>query len=254
MILDKIIKNKQKEVEFAKIRHPLDSFRGFLELSNRSFKKALKQKKPALIAEIKKESPSSGLIKKDFDPVSIAEEYKESNVAAISVLTDKKYFNGDLIFLKQIRREVKKIPLLRKDFIIDEYQIYESRYYNADAVLLIARILTKEQIDNFIAIAKMLSMGCVVEVHDEDDLDKVLKTKADIIGINNRDLDSLRVNLNTTLRLAEKIPKNKIIIAESGYNTKNDINKIRKKANAVLIGTSLLKAKDIKEKIKELGL
>ena len=254
MILDKIIKNKQKEVEFAKVRHPLDSFKGFLDLSKRDFKRALKQKKLALIGEIKKESPSSGMIRKDFDPVSIAEEYKESNVAAISVLTDKKYFNGDLIFLKQIRREVKKIPLLRKDFIIDEYQIYESRYYNADAVLLIARILTKEQIDNFIAIAKMLSMGCVVEVHDEDDLDKVLKTKADIIGINNRDLDSLRVNLNTTLRLAEKIPKNKIIIAESGYNTKNDINKIRKKANAVLIGTSLLKAKDIKEKIKELGL
>jgi len=252
MILDKIIKNKIKEIELAKVRHPLDSFKPFLSLSSRNFRRAITTKKGlAIIGEIKRESPS-GLKMKDFDPVKIARTYKEGGIAVISVLTDEKYFKGDLSYLKKISREIKRIPLLRKDFIMDEYQIYESRYYDADAILLIAKILTKEQIDDFIDIAKILNMDCLVEVHDEKELEKALKTKAVIIGINNRDLDTLSVNMNVVPKLIKKIPKNKIIIAESGYGTKKDINKIRKKVNGVLIGSAFMKAKDLEKKIKEL--
>jgi len=252
MILDKIIKNKKKEIEIAKARHPLDSFRPFLSMSSRNFRRAVTKKKGlALIGEIKKASPS-GLYVKEFNPVKIARIYKDNGIAAISVLTDEAYFKGSLSYLKQISREIKRIPLLRKDFIIDQYQIYESRYYDADAVLLIAKILTREQIDDFIDIAKILNMDCIVEIHDEKDLEKTLKTKAAIIGINNRNLDTLRVNMNAVSKLIKKIPKNKMVIAESGYKTKKDINKIKNKVHAVLIGSALMQAKDIGKKLREL--
>ena len=252
MILDKIIKNKRKEIEIAKAKHPLDSLRPFLSLSQRNFRRAITAKRGlALIGEIKKASPS-GLDVKDFDPVKIARAYKDAGIAAISVVTDEKYFKGNLSYLKQINREIKRIPLLRKDFIIDEYQVYESRYYNADAILLIAKILAKEQIDNFIDIAKILNMDCVVEIHDEKDLEKVLKTKASIIGVNNRNLDTLRINMGTAPKLIRKMPANKLVIAESGYKTKKDIAKIKKKVRGVLIGSALMEAKDIAKKIREL--
>ena len=252
MILDKIIKNKKKEIEIAKVKHPLDSFRPFLSLSARNFRRAITTKRGlALIGEIKKESPS-GLIVKDFDPLKIARIYKEAGIAVISVVTDEKYFKGSLSYLKQISREIKRIPLLRKDFIIDEYQVYESRYYDADAVLLIAKILTEEQINNFVDIAKILNMDCVVEIHDEADLEKVLKTKAAIIGINNRNLDTLKIDINTTLRLADKIPKGKIVISESGISSRDYVEKIRNKVNAILVGSHFMNSGNVEEEITAL--
>jgi indole-3-glycerol phosphate synthase len=170
--------------------------------------------------------------------------------------------------LKEVRKLTKK-PLLRKDFIIDPYQIYEARYYGADAILLIATLLTKDRINNFIEIAKRYNMDCLVETHTKEELQKVLKTKAEIIGINNRNLDTLKIDLNTTINLAKKIPKlsnvsenglekpkgflkNKIIVTESGYRTNKEIKKVKSTANAALIGTSILNSKDINKKINDL--
>ena len=189
-------------------------------------------------------------MRKDFDFIALAREYDRGNVAAISVVTDELFFGGNVALLSKIRKNTRK-PLLRKDFIIDEYQVYESRYYGADAVLLIAAILDKQQIDLFLSIAKKYNMDCIVEVHDAKDLVKALKTKAEIIGINNRDLKTLKVNIDTVKKLAPKIKK-RIIVAESGYETKAQLQSIKGKVNAVLIGSSLLKADNIKAKIEEL--
>lgn len=249
MILDEIIKNKEKEIRNNKIDFPLDSFKPLIKKSDRDFKGAI-EKRISLIAEIKKLSPSEGLIRNDFDIKTIARAYQRSKAAAISVLTDGKYFGGNLVHLRAVRALSDK-PILRKDFILEEYQIYESRYYGADAILLIASILTKKKIEDFIEIAKRHNMDCLVEIHNEKELKKLPKN-VEIIGINNRNLDTLKVDLNTTLNLVKKIPKNKIVVTESGYYTSKEIKKVRNKVNAVLIGTSILKAKNINKKIDEL--
>lgn len=252
MYLDKIIKNKKKEIRKNKKTLPLNKFKPSLKSSDRSFKKAI-SKGLNLIAEIKKGSPSKGIINKSFNLEETARIYqKNKHVKAISVLTDYKFFFMAPTCLSTTRKLTKK-PILRKDFIIDPYQIYESRLYGADAILLIARILTKNKIKNFIEIAKKYNMNCLVEIHDEKDLKK-LPINAEIIGINNRNLDTLKVNLNTTPNLIQKIPKNKIIVSESGFNTKKDIKKVKDKVNAVLIGTSILKSKNINKKINKLML
>ncbi len=251
MILDEIIKNKRKEIKRRKEKYPLSMLKAKLIKSDRDFKGAL-SKGFSLIAEIKKGSPSEGIINTDFDLEDIAKTYgKNKNVKAISVLTDKKFFFMGPTCLSAVRKLAKK-PLLRKDFIIDEYQIYEARFYRADAILLIATLLTKSKINKFITTAKKYNMDCLIEVHTERELKKVLKTKAEIIGINNRNLDTLKIDLNTTLSLAKKIPKNKIIVTESGYYTNKEINKVKNKVNAVLIGTSILKSKNMNNKINEL--
>ncbi|MEA2037590.1 MAG: indole-3-glycerol phosphate synthase TrpC [Nanoarchaeota archaeon] len=251
MILDKIIKAKRKQVATKKKKLSLSRLKPHLKKSDRDFKKAI-SKGFNLIAEIKRGSPSEGIINTNFNLENIAKTYqKNRKVKAISVLTDRKFFFMGKSCLKTVRKLTKK-PLLRKDFIIDEYQIHESRFYGANAILLIARLLTKEKIDKFISIAKKYDMDCLVEVHTLGELKKVLKTKADIIGINNRNLDTLKVDLNTTLELAKKIPKNKIIVTESGYYSSKELKKVKNKANAVLIGTSILKSKNINKKINEL--
>jgi len=250
MILDKIIKKKKEEVRDNKINFPLDSFKSFIKKSDRDFKAAIK-KKISLIAEIKKLSPSEGSIRKDFNLKTIARTYQRSKAVAISVLTDEKYFGGNIAYLRTVRSLTTK-PLLRKDFIIDEYQVYESRFYGADAILLIARILTKNQIQKFIEIAKKYNMDCLVEIHNEKELKK-LPNNVEIIGINNRNLDTLKTDLNTTLKIIKLIPKNKIIVTESGYYTNKEIQKVKNKVNAVLIGTSILKEKDINKKINEIS-
>jgi len=250
MILDKIIKNKQKEIEKRKKQLPLARLKTNLKKSDRNFKKAISNGF-SLIAEIKNASPSEGIINQNFDFKETAKIYsKNKNVKAISVLTDYKFFFMAPTCLKEVRKLTKK-PLLRKDFIIDEYQIYESRYLGADAILLIATLLTKHKIDKFIKIAKEYNMDCLVEVHNEKELRK-LPDNTEIIGINNRNLDTLKVDLNTTLTLKSKIPKNKLIVTESGYHTNKEINKVKNKTNAVLIGTSILKEKDINKKINNL--
>jgi len=250
MILDEIIKNKEQEIKKSKKSLPLDKFKSNLKKSDRNFKQAI-SKKFSLIAEIKKGSPSRGIINKDFSLEETAKIYGENrNVRAISVLTDYKFFFMAPTCLRDVRKLSKK-PLLRKDFIIEDYQIYEARLFGADAILLIARILTKTKIENFIKIAKKYNMDCLVEIHNEKELEK-LPDNVEIIGINNRNLDTLTIDLNTTLNIIKKLPKNKLIVSESGFNTAKDINKVKNKVNAVLIGTSIIKSKDINKKINEL--
>jgi len=249
MILDKIIKDKEREIQKNKLALPLKEIKPKLKKSKKSFRKAI-SKPVALIAEIKQKSPSKGIINKKFNFNEILKVYnKNRHVKAISVLTDKKYFGGSLKNLK--KASISKKPVLRKDFIIDPYQVYEARYYGADAILLIAGLLAKTQMDDLIKTAKKYNMDCLVEVHNKAELDKALKTKADIIGINNRNLNTLKIDLNITLKLAKQI-KNKIIVSESGICAKEDIRQIKNRVNAVLIGTSMIKSKDINKKIDEL--
>ncbi len=251
MILNKIITYKKKEVKKKKKELPLTKIKSNLKESNRDFKLSI-SKGFNLIAEIKKGSPSEGIINRDFNLERISRIYNNNKyVKAISVLTDKKFFFMHSSFLSIVRTLTSK-PILRKDFIIDEYQVYETRYLGGDAVLLIARLLSIGEMNRFISIARRYSMDCLVEVHSLEELEKVLKTKAQIIGINNRNLDTLKIDLGITNRLLDYIPEGKIVIAESGYNTSKDISRIRDKVNGVLIGTSFLKSKDINKKINSI--
>ena len=191
-MLSKIIENKRKEVEMAKKEMPLDSFKPKIQKSSRNFRKAISKNKLNLIAEIKRSSPSQNKINSKIDLKSIVKIYSKY-ADAISVLTDKKFFDGSLEDL-QIAGRLTLLPILRKDFIIDEYQIYEARYFGADAILLIASVLSLDEINNFIGVAKPLGMDCLVEVHNKNELGKVLISKAEIIGINNRNLDTLEID------------------------------------------------------------
>lgn len=258
-LLQKIAAHKRIEVREAKKFCPLESFRKDLTLSQRDFKTALSQEKelPNLIAEIKKASPSAGMIRSDFNPPKIAAIY-EKFAAAISVLTDEKFFEGKLEYIKAVS-EITTIPLLRKDFIIDEYQIYEARYFGADAILLIAGLLDSAEITKFIKIAQSLKMDCLVEIHNKEEFAKVLKTPTQIIGINNRNLSNFEIDLDTTLQLSSKIKnhfqaqKNKpLLVCESGLHSRADLEKIKNAVQAVLIGTSFMKSPDIEAKIKKL--
>jgi len=252
-ILDKIISHKKIEIEERKQEVALNVLKAKLTKADktRPFKEAIS--KPGgmnLIAEIKKASPSRGVIRADFDPVEMAEVYEKNGAAVISVLTDKKFFQGSINFLPEVRR-VTGIPLLRKDFIIDEYQIYESRVYGADALLLIAAVLSREEMDSFLSLSRYLDMDCLVEVHTEGEVKKVLETSARIVGINNRNLETFEVDLSTTLRL--KKPPGKIVVAESGIRSSEDVGLLTEKGiAAVLVGESLLRSEDVGGKVREL--
>jgi indole-3-glycerol phosphate synthase len=246
-MMKEILENKKKEVEISKINLPLDRFRDRLGVSKRNFKEALSKNRLSLIAEFKRASPSKNIKEKDFDMGSIIKKY-DMHADAISVLTDKRYFNGSLMHLEEASK-LTSLPLLRKDFIIDEYQIYESRMHNADAVLLIVSVLSDEQIKTFIEIAKNYSMDCIVEVHTEEDLDRAINCNAEIIGINNRNLDTLEIDPETTLKLTKKIPGDKIIISESGISSKEYIEKIKDKVNAILVGSALMNSDNLEEEI-----
>ena len=249
-MLDKIIENKKREIEISKKNLLLYSFKSKLKNAERNFKKSLTKDKLNLIAEVKKASPSQNITKQEFDIKKIVKIY-DKYADAISVLTDKKFFDGSLIDMKTISK-LTKLPILRKDFIIDEYQIYESRFYNADAILLIASILSNRELNKFIDIAKSYHMDCLVEVNTEDDLNKVLDSNASIIGINNRNLNTLKIDTETTLRLMDKIPKNKIIVSESGISSKDYIKKIAGKVNAILVGTLFMNSTKLEEDILSL--
>jgi len=252
-ILDKIVAVKRREV--IALRTQAEELRGraAVRSDHRDFDGALKRENGvALIAEVKKASPSAGVIRVDFDPVRIARQYEAAGASAISVLTDQEFFQGKLDYLEQIRAAVK-LPLLRKDFIIEEIQIYEAAVRGADAVLLIAAILDDKQLREFRAIAEFLKMAALVEVHDELELDRALSAGAGIIGINNRNLHTFQVSLTTTEKLAAKIPTDRIIVAESGINTRADVERVAKaRANAILVGESLMRAGSIAGKVKEL--
>jgi len=207
---------------------------------------------PSLIAEVKKASPSKGVIREDFDPLEIARIYADNGATCISVLTDAPYFQGSLGHLAAIR-EITDLPLLRKDFIIDDYQLMEARAAGADAVLLIAAALTPDQMDWMLDASAALGMAALIEIHDAEELDQVLATDAQLLGINNRDLHTFRTTLQTTVDLVPRIPEGKVIISESGINTRSDVLKLADVGvDAVLVGESLVRERDIAAKLREL--
>jgi indole-3-glycerol phosphate synthase len=208
----------------------------------------------ALIAEVKKASPSAGIIAADFNPLSQAREYARGGAHALSILTDEKYFHGHLTYLRQIREQVE-LPLLRKDFILDELQVYESVIAGADAILLIVASLPDEQLRKLYDTAKACQLDVLVEVHDLPEMDRALELGADMIGINNRNLKTFQVDLATTEELAEEIPNDAVAISESGIREADDVRRVRAAGiNAILVGETLMRAKNVPEKIRELLL
>ena len=257
MILDQIVADNILELEASKRRLPLAELRRVMlaQPPPLDFASALCGDRIQLIAEVKKASPSSGLIRADFNPVEIARTYADNGASAISVLTEPKYFQGSLNYLQDIREAPgdKKLPLLRKDFLSDPYQIYQSRAYGADALLLIVAILTPEKLEKLLALSHELGMSCLVEVHNEAELEIALESHARIIGINNRDLSTFAVDLTTTKRLRPLIPADRIVVSESGIKDRSDMVKLRQwGVDAVLIGESLMSAGNIAAKMKEL--
>ncbi len=251
-ILDTILLEKFSEVEHLKKAMSLEYFTREPFRETRDFKSRLVGKRISIIAEIKKQSPSAGLICENFDPISIAKIYEQSGAEAISILTDEKFFGGKGLHVTQVRPCVS-LPILRKEFIIDELQIYESRYLGADAVLLIAKVLSRDALESYIRLAHHLDMDCLVEVHSEEDLEKSLSAHADIIGINNRDLDTFDVDVATSLSLKKKIPDGIITVSESGIKTREDICILEDAGfHAVLMGEILMREEHMEDKLSEL--
>lgn len=252
MILDKIVETKKEEVAQAKRKKTLAGLQDTIgELSPcRNFIAALNGSDCAIIAEVKCASPSRGRLVENFDPLKIAAAYEQNGAAAISVLTDEKYFLGSKEYLTRIKKEVE-LPLLRKDFIIDPYQIYESRVIGADAVLLIVRCLGAK-LNDFIGLAGQLGLAALTEVHTGPELDIALAAGADIIGINNRNLDTFVTDINTCKELARSIPAGIVTVAESGIRNRDDIENIMQSGiRAFLIGEALVTSDDIGRKLKE---
>ena len=252
-ILDKIIEDKKPEV--ARIRREVPMWALKERAAGRKpldFAAALRGEGLKIIAEVKKASPSKGLLCPDFKPVELAKTYANNGAAAISVLTESNYFLGSLDYLEAIRSAVN-IPLLRKDFIFDEYQIYESAAYGADAVLLITAMLEKKKLTAFLLLCKAMRLSALVEVHNEEDLTRALSAGGEIIGINNRDLNTFKTDIETTRRLRALIPEGHIIVSESGINNATDMVMMKEcNVNAVLVGEALVTAKDISAKMREL--
>lgn len=216
------------------------------------FKKRISQAgKMNLIAEIKKASPSKGLIRSEFDVSKIAEAYSDSGADAVSILTEEKYFLGNPAYIRKVSADFA-MPILAKDFFIDEGQIYEAHFNGASAILLIMAILENEKVEEFIQLAAHLDLDCLVEIHDEQELKRALDCGAEIIGINNRDLRTFEVDLKNCERLIPQIPKDKVIVAESGIRTHQDVKFLEDLgAHAVLIGETFMKEDDIGQKVKE---
>jgi indole-3-glycerol phosphate synthase len=257
MILDQIVANRKQELEVSQRNLPLADLRriALAQPPPLDFASALRGDNIRLIAEVKKASPSRGVIRADFDPVEIAQIYANNGASAISVLTESKYFQGSLNHLKGIKDALKekRLPVLRKDFIFDPYQVYESRACGADSLLLIVAILAPQPLAELIGLTRQLGMECLVEVHNEAELEIALKSSARIIGINNRDLSTFTVDINTTRRLRPLIPADRTVVSESGIKDRADIARLRKwRVDAVLIGEALMSAPDIAAKMKEL--
>jgi len=255
-MLNKIMAPKRDEVKQRKQSVPLSSLEERIAQRKAplDLAVALDGDHTRLIAEVKRASPSRGLLCPDFNPVKLAKEYAQGGAAAISVLTEVNYFGGSLDHLASIRKEIS-LPLLRKDFIFDPYQIYESRAYGADALLLIVAMLSQGQLEELLSLSHSLGLKCLVEVHHEAEVDRALLSKAKIIGINNRNLITLAVDINTTRRLRPLLPPEQIVVSESGISSRHDIEKLKEwGVNAVLIGEALVTAVDIPAKMRELIL
>ena len=257
-ILKKIVSVKREEVAEARRSTPLDELKSRLadmEDIPRGFARALIDSHASgwttVIAEVKKGSPSKGVIRQDFDPLEIARIYEQNGAACISVLTDEKFFLGNLRYLSIIREQVR-LPLLRKDFLFDPYQVYEARTSGADAILLIAAMLESSQIKELADLASELHLDVLLEIHNEQELATALASECKLIGINNRNLHTFVVDLGTTERLAPLIPSDRLVIAESGINNRADILRLQKGgAHAFLIGEALVKESDMASKLGE---
>lgn len=253
MILEKIVEAKKEEVAHLKDTRPFSELKKAIgdTPSPRDFRQAISSADCSIIAEIKKRSPSRGILREDFDPIEIATIYEENGAAAISVLTEGRFFGGDGSYLLKIKKIVN-LPLLRKDFIIDPYQIYETRIIGGDALLLITSLMKEEQLKDFIHLTGSLGISPLVEVHTREELDKAISAGANIIGINNRDLKNFSTELKTSLDLVPFIPEDKIVVSESGIHTKRDIEILMKAGiHSFLIGEALMCAPDIGAKLRE---
>jgi indole-3-glycerol phosphate synthase len=253
-MLDKIVGQKRQEVERRKKTVAMTYLQDRIARQKPALDlfPALNGDRIRLIAEVKQASPSRGILTSDFNPAQLARTYSESGAAAILVLTEASYFMGDIQYLAAIR-EIVELPLLRKDFIFDPYQVYESRAYGADALLLIAAILSREQLRELVSLGHSLGLNCLVEVHNEGEVEKAALGGAEIIGINNRDLDTFAVDINVTRRLRPFIPEGKAVVSESGIKSRTDMEKVRKwGVDAVLVGEALVTARDVRAKMSEL--
>jgi len=256
VILDDILAHKRAELARNKETEPEEAIieRAVKRAAPRDFAGALARAEPvAVIAEIKRASPSRGvMVGPDFDPRRVAREYESGGAAAISVLTDERYFQGNAATLEGVRAAVG-VPVLRKDFILDPWQVYESRAMDADALLLIVRALSPETLDELISLTGDLGMNALVEVHDRAELGRALEAGANVIGVNNRDLDTFTVDLATTDELAPLVPDDRIVVSESGFRSWDDIVRAcGAGARAVLVGESLVTSGDVAGKLREL--
>lgn len=252
MILERIITDRKQTIAGLKEAVTIEAFMKQIEkdtFPKASFKEALNKKSkdknlPRIIAEVKKASPSKGIICKQFDPLAIAKDYEKGGAAALSILTEPLYFQGDNRYLTEIK-QVVKLPTLRKDFIIDSWQIYEAKAIGADALLLIVAALGQEELSAFLALAHSLGMDCLVETHDEEEVKRALEVGATIIGVNNRNLKTFEVSLEVCERLRNLVPPTHLFVAESGIHTKEDVKRLREiGADAALIGESIVKAQN----------
>ncbi len=254
-ILDNIVKNKKAEITRSKKAVRVTELFKLIKNSPppRAFAERLPDKTSvSIIAEIKKSSPSAGIIRQNFDPVSIAKRYEENGACAISVLTDEKYFNGHIDYLNLVRKKVQ-LPLLRKDFIIDPYQVIQSRSFGADAILLIIGLLSRLQCDEIVHTANEYQLDCLGEVHTAEELEIALKYGFKLIGINNRNLKTFNVDIKTTELLIASIPDNVIVVSESGIKNKENIQRLGKVGvDAVLIGEALMRQPDEGAALKNL--
>mgnify|MGYP001334993195 FL=1 len=243
-ILQKIVANTRASLAHKKVELPLEKIQSSLEnlkLPRGKFKDHISSKDEAIIAEIKKASPSAGVIKEDFDPTKIAMEYESFGASALSILTEEDFFMGSIDYLKDVKK-ITSLPILRKDFMIDEYQIYESKLIGADCILLIASILTDQEIEDFINIAKKLELDYLIEVHDENELKRVEHFEDALIGVNNRNLETFEVDLNNSVRLRNTFKQKNIFIAESGIKSREDMNYLKiNNIKVFLIGESLMR-------------
>ena len=243
-ILDEIVANTRSKLEDKKLKESLDDLLSKIDMDNLGksvFRRNLEGKSQSIIAEIKKASPSAGLISKDFDPVLKAKEYESFGASALSILTEEDYFQGDVQYLIDVKA-ASNLPILRKDFIIDEYQIYESKIIGADCILLIASILNDEELKIFSQIADKLYLDYIIEVHDKDELLRVKNFSKAIIGVNNRNLKTFEVDIENSIKLRKEFQEDNIFVSESGIKSQKDIDKLKEhNIKVFLIGESLMK-------------
>jgi len=243
-ILNDIVENTRAKLQAKKAELPLEdiiSKLNELNLPKGAFKKSLLNKDQAIIAEIKKASPSAGIISEDFDPIRKAKEYEDFGASALSILTEEDFFQGSSQYLQDVK-EITSLPILRKDFMIDEYQIYEAKLIGADCILLIASVLNDEEIKSFVDLAESLQLDYLIEVHDLEELKRVGHFSNAMIGVNNRDLKTFNVDLNNSINLKKEFKNNNIFVAESGIKNQDDINALKAHdIHVFLIGESLMK-------------